>query len=151
MKLHDCSMEFLSSEVTLKKLDESHILPELELFIDTDLNFTIRVCVCGFYQIYKDYGRSVYFITVYKLLCQLNYYKICEGIVYPDVKPLSHLKKHITSKRFHFPIYPADMMDINFLKNFPNLHVKMSMSEVLVALFLFKKKIYYVRNVIWNK
>ena len=44
MRLHGCSMEFLSSEVTLKKLNESHILPELELFIDTDLNFTIRVC-----------------------------------------------------------------------------------------------------------
>ena len=87
-------------------MDESHILPELELFIDKDLKFTIRVfgwILPDTHQIYKDHGWSVYFITVYKLLCKLNSYKICKGIEYPEGKPLSHLEKHIISKRFHLP------------------------------------------------
>ena len=77
-------------------MDESHILPELELFIDTDLNFAIRVfgwILPDTHQIYKDHGRTVYFITVYKLLCQLNNFKTCERIEYPDkqVVPPSEL------------------------------------------------------------
>ena len=64
-----------------------------------------------------------------KLLSQLNNCKICEGIVYPDVKPLSHLKKHIISKRFHLPTYSADMMEISFSEE-----CSQPTSEVLIVL-----------------
>ena len=117
MKLDGYSIDFLSLEVTLKKMNESYIIPEFELFIDTDLNFTIRVfgwLLPETHQIYNDHGRSVYFITVYKLLCQVSSYKLCEGIQHPDVKSLVHLKKHIISKQFHLPSNSADMMDISF-------------------------------------
>ena len=84
------------------KKDEIHIIPEIDIFIDSDLNFTIRVfawCLEKDHEIYKKFDKSVKKITLSNLIKEIAQYHICMGIEIGNKLPSTD--KHVVTKIFN--------------------------------------------------
>ena len=96
-------------------MDGIHILPQIEIYIGSDLFYTIRVfgwLLPETHDLYETNKRSVKWITISQLLKEVLNYQLCQGIKDPLVQSLQHQKLHIISKIFLLPVNSEDMMDI---------------------------------------
>ena len=67
-------------------MDGIHILPQIELYIDSDLFYTIRVFgwfLPETHDLYKRNKRPVKWVTISQLLKYILNYQLCQGIKGP--------------------------------------------------------------------
>ena len=95
--------EISSDTVKIFMFDKVHSCPQLEIYVDTTLSFTIRNYSWSLpddHEIYKAYKRSVKNITLSSLISILSSYDVCCGVSDSSLFQSVHLKKHIISKHF---------------------------------------------------
>ena len=80
-------LETLDAEnARLVKTNSEFIIPELEIYINSGLNFTIRVWTLLLpetHSIYRSTFRSLHRITLQNLLNEIKEVKVCEGLKFP--------------------------------------------------------------------
>ena len=90
-----------NSGVQIVKFDHSHIIPIYEVYVDSDLEFFIRVFGWKLpvqHEIYQIYKKSCRNITLSNLISILNGYSICCGILELEQTDFGSFIKHCIPK-----------------------------------------------------
>ena len=113
--LDEWEMKNLSDRVVLKKNDVPFLLPKIEIIVDDSLGFTVKVFGCYLpddHSVYVEYRRTVRNVAIWKLVKQVEEYKLCSGVTTFE----------LTSKLFHhvIPINEDSLEDGDQNQPFPN-------------------------------
>ena len=95
------SETFQLTELSLKKMLEPYLLPELEVIVDDSLGFTVKVygsCLVDDHPLYLRYRRSIKNVTLSNLIKELESYQLCDGVqtlemsskLFHHVVPINH-------------------------------------------------------------
>nr|XP_047126023.1 uncharacterized protein LOC124807751 [Hydra vulgaris] len=96
------SWELVISKDLVKvfKLDNIHLQPQYEVYIQPSLLFTIRSFAWNLpdkHEIYSNYNKSVKNITLSNIITLLSTYSLCQGVAFGS----NIFKKHILTKLYN--------------------------------------------------
>ena len=80
IKANEWTILHESNQLIFKKMDGIHILPQIELYIDSDLFYTIRVfgwLLPETHDLYKRNKRSVKWVTIQMKKTSWQYFENC--------------------------------------------------------------------------
>lgn len=103
LKLKGWSLNFDENYVEIYK-NNSHLLPEMQIFTDFSLEIFIRVygwMLPESHEIFSE-SKSFYLITPSRLIKFIDNYSICNGIDSADVSNSLNIARQIVPKRFNF-------------------------------------------------
>ena len=95
-------MGHTDSLVTISCLSLEYILPNLEIFIESSLRFTVRVdgwLLMDDHDLYKKHTRSFSNITLSNFVKELDQYVFCPGLEKLTMKS-ENICKHVIPKKF---------------------------------------------------
>lgn len=91
--------------ILISCVSPDHIIPKYEIFVDETLSFSVRVfgwMLCDDHELYQICERSFLNITLSNFIARLNQFKLCCGVITPDMEKELNCRKHIVPKVFDY-------------------------------------------------
>ena len=89
----------------IKEVEPGLVLPKDEIFASNDLSIFMRIYAWnlpGSHNLYVKHNKSFKYITLSRLISEINVMKLCSGIDAPDVNNSLVIQRHIVPHVFNF-------------------------------------------------
>ena len=114
------SIDFSESLVTISSHTDNYLLSKFEIFVDSSLQFTLRVfgwLLTDDHDLYMKYERSFINVTLSNFIQEIEQSFLCKGIDIPDVKAAALIQRHVIPKKFSFAKFQQSSSQTRFFQD----------------------------------